>query len=427
MPPATSVDRSGWSNGARPRPSSSSRSRGPLLPRRSGGIRAINELDLDRFRPFAEEELGRAGDERAPGGGPWAAEAGADAGMIVVRDGAWCTTSSIPAWKPKVCVRAASPRAKTTSCAAHRASVERVGRCVHGLARRVPRRRRVHSRSGRGRWSKIRFSSCTGAKATARPRSRTRWCRWARAPKRRCSIASARLRPITSSTRSPNCCSKTTRTSGISPCKSTARVPGISDSSGPSSDATHRCARAPSRSAATTPGCAARPASTGKAARATSSPCTSATAPKCSTSAHFRITTRPRTRSDLLFKGAVEDTASLGVLRARALCGNPRRRPTCSKPTATSCSVKVRPRSRFRTSRSRPTTSSVRTLSTVGPIDDDQRYYLESRGIAPEEAERLIVLGFFDDVFHRLPVGALTRGLRASVVEKLEHRRGRHG
>ena len=48
--------------------------------------------------------------------------------------------------------------------------------------------------------------------------------------------------------------------------------------------------------------------------------------------------------------------------------------------------------------------------STVGPIDDDQRYYLESRGIPPEEAERLIVLGFFDDVFHRLPVGALTRG-----------------
>ena len=47
--------------------------------------------------------------------------------------------------------------------------------------------------------------------------------------------------------------------------------------------------------------------------------------------------------------------------------------------------------------------------STVGPIDDEQLYYLESRGIPPEEAERLIVLGFFDDVFERLPVGALTR------------------
>src|SRR6478736_2558597 len=47
----------------------------------------IGELDLARYRPFAEEELGRPGDERAPGGGPWAAEAGKHAGMIVVRDG----------------------------------------------------------------------------------------------------------------------------------------------------------------------------------------------------------------------------------------------------------------------------------------------------------------------------------------------------
>ena len=49
--------------------------------------------------------------------------------------------------------------------------------------------------------------------------------------------------------------------------------------------------------------------------------------------------------------------------------------------------------------------------STVGPIDDDQLYYLESRGIPPEDAERLIVLGFFDDVLERLPVSALSDGL----------------
>ena len=63
--------------------------------------------------------------------------------------------------------------------------------------------------------------------------------------------------------------------------------------------------------------------------------------------------------------------------------------------------------------------------STVGPIDDDQLYYLESRGIPPEEAERLIVLGFFDDVLDRLPVRALTASLRRSIVEKIEHRRSR--
>ena len=64
--------------------------------------------------------------------------------------------------------------------------------------------------------------------------------------------------------------------------------------------------------------------------------------------------------------------------------------------------------------------------STVGPIDDDQLYYLESRGIPPEDAERLIVLGFFDDVFDRLPVRALA-GASAPrrCIEKLEHLHGR--
>src|SRR5579862_7534155 len=47
----------------------------------------IGELDLARYRPFAEAELGRPGDERAPGGGPWAAEAGPHSAMLVVRDG----------------------------------------------------------------------------------------------------------------------------------------------------------------------------------------------------------------------------------------------------------------------------------------------------------------------------------------------------
>jgi Fe-S cluster assembly protein SufD len=60
--------------------------------------------------------------------------------------------------------------------------------------------------------------------------------------------------------------------------------------------------------------------------------------------------------------------------------------------------------------------------SAVGPIDDDQLYYLESRGIPPAEAERLIVLGFFDDVLDRIPVPVLTAALRRTVVAKLEHR-----
>jgi Fe-S cluster assembly protein SufD len=60
--------------------------------------------------------------------------------------------------------------------------------------------------------------------------------------------------------------------------------------------------------------------------------------------------------------------------------------------------------------------------STVGPIDEEQRFYLESRGIEPDIAERLVVLGFFDEVLDQLPVGALATELRAQVSAKLQRR-----
>jgi len=41
--------------------------------------------------------------------------------------------------------------------------------------------------------------------------------------------------------------------------------------------------------------------------------------------------------------------------------------------------------------------------------------------VPPEEAERLIVLGFFEDVFERLPVAALVDPLRRAVHDKLGH------
>ena len=130
----------------------------------------------------------------------------------------------------------------------------------------------------------------------------------------------------------------------------------------------------------------------------------------------------PRTRSNLLFKGAVEDVAR------SVYSGLVRLRTTAQKANA------------FQTNRNLVLSEGAHAesipnleieandvkcshASTVGPIDDDQLYYLESRGIPPEDAERLIVLGFFDDVLERLPVSALTDGLRHSVVDKLEHRR----
>jgi Fe-S cluster assembly protein SufD len=40
--------------------------------------------------------------------------------------------------------------------------------------------------------------------------------------------------------------------------------------------------------------------------------------------------------------------------------------------------------------------------SAVGPVDEEQRFYLESRGVPRAVAERLILLGFFAELFERV-------------------------
>jgi Fe-S cluster assembly protein SufD len=57
--------------------------------------------------------------------------------------------------------------------------------------------------------------------------------------------------------------------------------------------------------------------------------------------------------------------------------------------------------------------------STVGPVDEDQRYYVESRGIAPERATQLIVEGFFEDIVERCPVPAATGLLGDAVITRV--------
>ena len=57
--------------------------------------------------------------------------------------------------------------------------------------------------------------------------------------------------------------------------------------------------------------------------------------------------------------------------------------------------------------------------STVGPIDVEQRFYLESRGVPPQVAERLIVAGFFSEVVDRLAVPDLAEQIRARVGAKI--------
>jgi Fe-S cluster assembly protein SufD len=60
--------------------------------------------------------------------------------------------------------------------------------------------------------------------------------------------------------------------------------------------------------------------------------------------------------------------------------------------------------------------------SAVGPIDEEQRFYLESRGVPPGVAERLVVSGFFDEVLEQLPIAAAVPPLRGAIAGKLERR-----
>jgi Fe-S cluster assembly protein SufD len=58
--------------------------------------------------------------------------------------------------------------------------------------------------------------------------------------------------------------------------------------------------------------------------------------------------------------------------------------------------------------------------ASVGPVDDDQLFYLQTRGIPYEEAERLIVFGFFQEVLDRVTLPEIKGSLEAAIAIELE-------
>ncbi|MGZ8620376.1 MAG: SufD family Fe-S cluster assembly protein, partial [Actinomycetota bacterium] len=56
--------------------------------------------------------------------------------------------------------------------------------------------------------------------------------------------------------------------------------------------------------------------------------------------------------------------------------------------------------------------------SSVGPIDENQLFYLESRGIPPDEARKFIVLGFLEPVVARVPLEDARDRLREALETK---------
>ncbi|MDH3732337.1 MAG: Fe-S cluster assembly protein SufD [Gemmatimonadota bacterium] len=58
--------------------------------------------------------------------------------------------------------------------------------------------------------------------------------------------------------------------------------------------------------------------------------------------------------------------------------------------------------------------------ATIGQVDDAQLFYLMARGLTRQQAERLLVFGFFEEVLARIPMS----GVRARVLEAIEGKIG---
>src|SRR5258708_28724749 len=378
----------------------------------------IGELDLARYRPFVEAELGRPGDERAPGGGPWAAEAGRHAGMIVVRDGRVVHHELDPALEAKgvrVCGIA--------TCE---------GDDVAGIVGSV-------SRSSEDAFTVLHDAFLAGGAFIQVPAGVViedpilvlHWCEgdgrasFPHTIVRLGEHAEATVLDRFGSPETDHLVDAVTEL--VVGDDAQLRYLSVQQHGtrtwylGLQRAAVGRTARVHT-SAVALGGDYARLRSEallqGEESESDQLAVYFGDGEQMLDFRTLQDHDAPRTRSDLLFKGAVEDDAR------SVYSGLVRLRKTAQKANA------------FQTNRNLVLTEgasaeSIPNLeieandvrcshaSTVGPIDDEQLYYLESRGIPPEEAERLIVLGCFDDVFERLPVGALTQRLPRSVVAQL--------
>ena len=133
----------------------------------------------------------------------------------------------------------------------------------------------------------------------------------------------------------------------------------------------------------------------------------------------FQDHAAPDTTSSLLFKGAVDDSSRsvyTGLIRVR-----PEARGTNAYQT--NRNIKL---SEDAWAESVPNLEIENNevhcshASAVGPIDGEQLFYLESRGVPTETAERLIVTGFFDEVLDQFPVLEAVPAVRDRLHSKIE-------
>jgi Fe-S cluster assembly protein SufD len=126
----------------------------------------------------------------------------------------------------------------------------------------------------------------------------------------------------------------------------------------------------------------------------------------------------PSTTSDLLFKGALKDRSRSvwqGMIYvapgAQKTDGYQANRNLVLSPNARADSI---PGLEIMADDVRCTHGA-----TVGKIDPEEIFYLRSRGIPYQEAERVIVKGFFDPIMQRIPFEGVRERLEQVIAEKM--------
>ncbi|MEE2767783.1 MAG: Fe-S cluster assembly protein SufD [Actinomycetota bacterium] len=135
----------------------------------------------------------------------------------------------------------------------------------------------------------------------------------------------------------------------------------------------------------------------------------------------FQEHAAPDTISNLLFKGALDDASRSvysGLIRVQPEAIRTRAHQTNRnvKLSAEAWAESV-PNLEIETN-----DVICSHASAVSPVDEEQRFYLESRGVPTPIAERLIVEGFFNEVVAAAPMPQLGEILRLSLAERLDRR-----
>ncbi|MFA9564398.1 MAG: SufD family Fe-S cluster assembly protein, partial [Acidimicrobiales bacterium] len=132
----------------------------------------------------------------------------------------------------------------------------------------------------------------------------------------------------------------------------------------------------------------------------------------------FQDHAAPDTTSELLYKNVVDDRArsiTTGLIRVEAEArGTVAQQTNRTIKLSTDAWAESVPNLEIENN-----DVKCSHASSVGPIDEDQSFYLASRGVPSDVAERLIVTGFMDEILRRLRDDALATELRSAVSDRL--------